>query len=281
MERGDFWRLRAAIEIGYPAAMFARRISLWTLCLLLSAAQAHAADETKQEPTEAPEPNPCLQELVDYTALPYGVSFGGDVPEEEHEAWMSAADSALGWVKNLAPEGDHLFHWKGPRAPLQHKRDATFHFTALKEAQKIPGLGSHILDGSDAGTFTHEDGTEVGIYTFLFTDTLLTDPASGERRPDTFVRLVAALGHEIFGNVQRELETDVTRAIRITPLLRAQQEVRAFTAGVAFLERCLAFADAQSLDATLRRQFAEAIAREKRARDGWQAEVDRLLAAAP
>ena len=250
-----------------PLAPFSVFVAL--LVVLGPAPFAFAADDVP------PPPNPCLTELVDYTAVPWGAN-ADDLPEEQRADWLSALSDALGWITNLAPEGNHLFHWTGDRAVLAKKHDVSIYLSTSAKVAAMPVVGPMVIPGSDAGTLSLQNATEAHIYTYLYVDRLLAS-VTGEPHPDVFARLIAALGHEIYGNVQRELERDFDVPMRPTRLSRAEGEVRAFGAGVAFLERAVAFAIAnpEFVDETLAGQLVDALNREKRALAGWQAELER------
>lgn len=73
------------------------------------------------------------------------------------------------------------------------------------------------------------------IIVCLFADRLFFTPF-GQERKGAFSRLVVALAHEIYGNVQSFLEMPLENQELMTPTLRQDLEIRAFTRSVAFLE---------------------------------------------
>ncbi len=96
-------------------------------------------------------------------------------------------------------------------------------------------------DGSDAFTFTAAtagEGTELITFVFILVDRIFWSPTDGKQHADAYIRLLTALGHEIYGNLPTHLKLKL--GVRPEPATfeeRQREEIAAFKAGIAFLKR--------------------------------------------
>ena len=105
----------------------------------------------------------------------------------------------------------------------------------------------------------------------LLVDKICFDPTSGAIRKDAFVRMLTALAHEIYGNVPVHLEMP-DNLIPEKPTLqeRRAEEITAFLAGIAFLERYLKSELLNGLFPETRGQVEQALEREKEGLASWR-----------
>ncbi len=182
------------------------------------------------------------------------------------------------------PGEDNLFSWKGDRSPLEGKslrivvyrstrpwvasylgtepvRDGLGAFTFVDEA---PSSDSSRTDhrGEEAGLSfaggvpeanspseaAEVDGTRISVV--LVIDQLAFD-SDHELRPDTAVRLIAALGHQIYGEVQRALEAPPGQVTQDSVTTYGEELIRSivsYEASLAFLMRIMGAPEFEDYD---------------------------------
>jgi hypothetical protein len=168
-------------------------------------------------------------------ALPIGISAERELNPEGVTHLIAMTKSAVEIVIKFAPRGmkNHLFHWTGRKKLLEGK-SIEIRF-ATSRTSWIQSFMTGTRD-SDAFTVSEVDlaNRRMRIVIVLLVDRLFYD-SSGNQHPDGFARLVLALAHEIFGNVQDSLEDDFDKLRPQTDDDRIKLELRAFRASLSFL----------------------------------------------
>jgi hypothetical protein len=248
----------------------------WVLTAGLVGA-ALAADVPHVPKPPVPDAPPCAGPLVANPALPFGLTVWDDVPAPLQEQVRSYTELAIAALQKAAPSGDTLFHWQGSRDTVKQKKDVVYVLTTYPAVKSLPQVGQSIYPGSDAGTLMMGNHGDIRIYVFLFVDNIFYDFGGLLERPDGLARLFVAMAHETYGNVQHFLEMDATKVPgRPTELMRAEQEIRAFQAGLDFIDRLLAQFQATPPGGNLPRHLGWARVREESARDQWAKRANEL-----
>lgn len=229
------------------------------------ASPSQTPPSTEQEPDKP-------KEVTQTPALRIEYAWEDSIANDRRGELRDIFDIALAVVKSFPPQGDHLFAWKGDRAPLNGKR-FQFNFTNSDDTEwrkllaKAPGGFSPT---ADAVTIAFRDDRGVTqIVTALFIDKLFYDDA-GKERPDGLARCLVAVAHEVYGNVQAALQLDPEKSEPVTPKRRTLSEVAAFTASVDFLERLKAPETWGKLPEKIRVDLTTALERERTALKDWQ-----------
>lgn len=231
-------------------------------------------------PPEPPPQPTCAGEMAANPALPWSTIFHDDVPPSIHPQLESIAGMGFAALQALAPPGDNLFHWTGPRDKTSQKKEVVFVFTNFATVASS-AIGRELSPDSDAGTLMVGNPGDVTIYVFLFVDRLFYALGGLVERPDAFTRFQVALAHETFGNVQHFLELDLTAAPAPTEAFRFAMEIRAFEAGVAFIEHFQGLLRQNPMGGHIPQHMAAALVREKQALAVWRQRLAALTAATP
>jgi hypothetical protein len=207
-------------------------------------------------------------------ALDFRYAFADIFDAELGKELLPVLAAALQLVTSALPPNDNLFSWPGNRHVLDGKSFLLEITTSTDERwRKI--LAEHNtfdLKHLDALTILEvDDNGKLPITTALFIDKLCYDE-NGNERVDSLVRIAVALAHEIFGNVQRELEFDSSciASHSFGNAERIQREIFAFTAGVNFIERISSGANYLLLPKSIRDSFEQALVRERDSLRTWQ-----------
>jgi len=170
-------------------------------------------------------------------ALPIQIGYGEDLDAEFSKQLAGISQQALNFVRRFPPAGyeNNLFHWTDDRKILDGKAMHLF-FATTKTPLLKPLLQNSGSTNLDAFTMVPIDvkSKSMNIVLVLLVDKIFYD-AAGTEHPDGFSRLVVALAHEIYGNVQHFLEFPIESAQKQTRGDRVRQELRAFRASLAFL----------------------------------------------
>ena len=173
--------------------------------------------------------------------LEWGPNFDNGT-QEAKGSYLGALNAALGIVKSCQPSEDNLFNWKGNRAVLKNKTFEIY-YTDSDDGyltKKVTEAKTTITKSTDALTLflTPKDKTTTNIFLCILSDRIFFDENNKER-VDGIARLTVALGHEIYGNTQMYLEYDLSTASTKALPSRKQSEIKAFTAGINFINRVL------------------------------------------
>lgn len=143
---------------------------------------------------------------------------------------------ALKIVADHQPKKNNPFNWSGDKNKF-HKTNIRFLLTEMRDLPH-PIQGPRKFNLTDAVTVGGQfNNGQNSIDVHLLADRLSYDHL---RKPyeDRFVRLTAALGHEVYGNVQA-LAEKTDKGTFLEPINSQQAEINAFTAGVDFLNRLI------------------------------------------
>jgi len=167
---------------------------------------------------------------------------------------------------------DHLFHWEGPTEVLQNK-EVMIYVTDSDDPLLASLLKTHpTWLAPDTSALTVSAISQSGgkasakIFVFLFADRLCFTP-NGQEHPRSFSRVAIAMAHEIFGNVQFNLEQNIATAENQDWAARQSAEIRAFAEGIAFIDRLLS---QPKFPEKMARDFRAELDYEKRALASWK-----------
>jgi len=193
------------------------------------------------------------------------------VPPSSRQSIEDALQEAIRHVRALPPSQDNPFC-------SRKQRRVQVVVTMLRDpvAQQVYATSreSAAADDSDAFTFTvatREVPPELVTFIFLIADRLFWDPQTGRQRADGFVRLLSALGHEVYGNLPDQLKLIPGKPpLAATFEERRKDEMVAFEAGIAFLERYLASDLWAGFSAETRSDIEKALERDQQAFQTWK-----------
>jgi hypothetical protein len=174
-------------------------------------------------------------------ALAIDHAWGPDIPESQKAELLSIISSALQVIEGAAPSTDNLFRWSANRNVLAHKR-FQLHITTSNDPawSKLLNRGDNATprEADAASIMVLSDDAKFDIVTALFVDKLFFNK-DGSERPDGFAQTIVALAHEIYGNVQHNLELDPAEYLdrRMHPREELEIEIRAYKAAGEFGER--------------------------------------------
>jgi hypothetical protein len=205
-------------------------------------------------------------------ALPIKVGFGHDFPNEFEQQVLPIVESAIHFVATFPPKklSNHLFDWQRSRMILRGKTfviSITDSRTPITEFLKL-GPGG-IPKDLDAVTVIPINFTQrsLQIHTLLFVDKIFY--LNGAERPDSFARLVIALAHEIYGNVQRYLFHDILESKPMDLEMRARAEVEAFSTSIRFLEDLKKDPKFATLPPKIAQDLMNQLSRERAGLESW------------
>lgn len=205
-------------------------------------------------------------------ALPLLFSVESDVPSPRRPELKLILDSALTLVSRYPPKGyeNNLFQWSADRSVLQGK---TFQITLATSLSSTlePILGNSGISEMDAFTMApiNQAQRKMSVHLILLVDKLLYD-STGHERPNSFARLVVALAHEIYGNVQHSLELKIEMAERQTLADRIYQQRNAYRASLLFLGGLIQNPDFLTMPRSIQDGLKQLLPQEKMAYQGWQ-----------
>ena len=120
----------------------------------------------------------------------------------------------------------------------------------------------------DAFTIAFGNQLHPNISLWLLADKVFYDE-KGQPRPDATIRALTALSHELYGNVQTYLESVENKTFE-QPIDRKKTEIRAFSAGIHYLERMAASDDYKTFTPKVQNDIKTTIEREKKSLLSWQ-----------
>lgn len=192
-------------------------------------------------------------------------SFSFEATEEissgNREVIESAFHQAFGLAKYLPPSRGN---------PLVSRLKRRVHFVLTVSGNSV-AIKYGQTDSYLADAFTLTDpqvDTEEALvtYIFLLVDRIFWDESS-HQRPDAFVRLITAIGHELYGNLPDHLKVRPRQVFDNSYETKQKDEITAHKGGVSFLNRLMKSELSEGLDTV---QLEEALAREKTALKEWQ-----------
>ncbi|MGZ3721880.1 MAG: hypothetical protein ACXVA9_03045 [Bdellovibrionales bacterium] len=171
-------------------------------------------------------------------ALPLQVALSGELNSNLREQLPGIFEAALTLVEMFPPKGyeNNVFQWSADREILKGKNLSILF--ATKETPVIaPLLANSGAKEMDAFTMAPINPSEktISIVVVLLVDEIFYD-SSGNERHNGFSKLVLALAHEIYGNVQHFLEFDTEGVKPQTRADRIKQEMSAYRASLLFLD---------------------------------------------
>jgi hypothetical protein len=197
--------------------------------------------------------------------------------EPELEAGLSRqlpgiVETGLQFVRRFPPKGyeNNLFEWSADRGILAGKT-FSIHLAMSRSASIAPLIANSGSLGLDALTLApiNTDAKTMAIIVVLLVDKIFYDDL-GQERQDGFAKLVLALAHEIYGNVQHFLEFKIEGAKLQTMEDRINQELNAFQASLMFLCGLSGHSEFNSLPEKTRNDLLNLLPAETMAFRSWQ-----------
>lgn len=215
---------------------------------------------------------PAPSQAADFgPALTVNTSFEADIPVHQRRQLRDLLHTALQFVQMFPPQGydNNLFQWSADRQVLNGKTLSMVFTTSQNQTiSPIIGRSDPGMDGFTMVPMNQIEGT-TKIMVILLADRLFYD-FFGRERPNGFSRLILALAHEIYGNVQHFLEFDVSTAEPQTLKDRFLQERKAFTASLMFLGGLKDHERFATLPEKIREDLMNLLPSEIRAFRSWQ-----------
>jgi hypothetical protein len=164
-------------------------------------------------------------------------SIESDVPQETRRHLPNIFEAAIALVHLYPPTGyeNNLFIWSADRRILQGKAVSIVMTTSRNPAIQ-PLIANSNTPNMDAFIMAPMNVTKktMSIVVVLLVDKIFFD-SSGREFRHGFAKLVLALAHEIYGNVQHFLEFDIAGAKAQTMADRVNMERKAYRASLLFL----------------------------------------------
>jgi hypothetical protein len=182
-------------------------------------------------------------------ALPIAVEWDDSVLHQGKETVKTITDivnAAFGVVESFPPEGDNIFCWKGSRETLEGKRvvlyltESTSPLVAKVFASRgDPAINVNTFDGDSLTAVMALKKGDVTITVMLLLDRLFFSQGTtgNYERPDALVRIMIALAHEIYGNVQADLQSKFVKGLPTEPFNLNRRELASFRASLDFIDR--------------------------------------------
>jgi hypothetical protein len=189
------------------------------------------------------------------------------VPSKPRAAALKKVQEAFDFVATLPPHRNPL-RWEGS------PRDVYVVLTTMEDPTVRPILDFSEQTAGEEGadmdslTVTAATGGSLRTFIFLFYDRIFIKP-NGRKEPKSYARLVTALGHEIYGNLPIQLQVVLGDRPDDDPALRRREQISAFRASIAFLERVQSSADLSSLPKGSAEHFAFSLESERRKLNTW------------
>lgn len=184
-------------------------------------------------------------------------------------------DASLTAVEAFAPSYmlSHFFKWQGDSTVLERKTFtiAMVHSSSslLDHSRKVAGGFHPDLDAFTQANVNKKDNT-MGVVLVILADKIFYDD-NGFERKDAFARLVLALAHEIYGNVQMYLEKPLDGSLKPeTREDRVANEISAFSASIRFLENLSTNQIFQSLPDKIKDDFKRLLVSEREGLRSWK-----------
>lgn len=184
-----------------------------------------------------------------------------EISGRNREIIEEAFSHAAGIARELPPA-------RGNPLRSRSKRRVHFVLTNSTNAMAVK-YGRTDVYGADAFSLTDcevEKEDELVTYVFLLVDRIVWDEKP-EQRADGFVRMIAAIGHELYGNVPAHLKYRPGQTFDNSYETKQKDEVVAHKAGVAFLNRLMASDHAKGLGLA---HLQSALSRETEGLKAWE-----------
>ncbi len=204
---------------------------------------------------------------------------------DQHAMHQQALQLAMAMTRKFSPPGEQHIYGTNPGRDLHGKRVVVLNTTSAEVASVLAKFSTSKT--IDAFTMTgSKAGKESVIVVALLWDRLafgekatgiplanqggiLVTDVKSEPRPDVTTRTSVALAHELFGNVQAQLEADLANPLPVTKAARRELEMRAFREGVNFIDRVKDSPLMENADSSLRQHFTWARDREVAGLESW------------
>ncbi len=206
--------------------------------------------------------------------LVFGIEFHSKV--EQPETYMRA----LHFVATYAPKDlpNHLFSWKGNRSIVSTKSIALYgHDSTSPEGQKVLRDMSVMQAGGvhqnmDALTAVQGQRKNNQIYIYIESHFFLDKIRKTSADESAFMtKLIVAMAHEIYGNIQNALTQDFNNFDPKNNDLahRKAMERYAFSAGIRFIQNLRNHPDFFKLNKKMRDEFDLRLKEEKAVLASW------------
>jgi hypothetical protein len=261
--------------------------SLFFLALVISfsaksalAQQPKATPENKPAAKHAPgEAKAQRDSSIPDAVVPTKYSYDPTIallPEPVITDIQSRFSQAIYLTKALEPEGNSLWKWEGDKKTLE-KKAVQVHVTTSADPifQKVK---ANFPADTDALTIVvgNKATGDTQIMVLLLADKFVYDGRRERSREEIAARMNVATAHELNGNVLGALEMDTKNPPKIDEKHRAKTEVRAFTAGIAFLEALMANDGFKDLGEREKAVYRERLANEKAGLASWSKQLKAL-----
>lgn len=194
----------------------------------------------------------------------------GKLPEPVLTDVLTRLDQAIYLSANILPEGNSLFEWGEDKTALP-KKNVRIRLTTSQDPM-FKMMAANMTTDTDAMTLVTKSKStdEMTATVFLAVDRLALTPEGKERtREQIAARMNTALAHELHGNVLSYLQLK-SRDPNFSPEFRAKMEVRAFKAGITFLESLMANPGFADLPAHEKAAYQERLKNEKAMLADWE-----------
>jgi len=185
-----------------------------------------------------------------------------------NQSLRSIVEAALQFVSEFPPKStpNNIFNWVADDKLLAGKNVSivlTHSDSRFMDQFGIPAIGE--LDPKVSSVTiapVNKEKREMPIRVLLFIDKLMYD-SSGNEDPHAFSRVVVALAHALYGNVQRFLMQDIDTIEPMTLNLRIAGEMDAYKKSIEFLEQLISNRKFQELPASFQEGLRLGLTKEK------------------
>lgn len=243
------------------------------ILLVILSSSSFAQDKKSAQSGTAP---------VETIDIVYG--FGTDIGEElvNMMGGEEAMYQLVGLVEKFGPQyEDTIFHWKKTTKRLPVKNINLVFTTSddpalTKPQQKSTSKLEHNPGDADAQTILLLDKAAKNpeIFVYIFLDKIYYD-ANFNKRNDDNVRVITALAHEIYGNVNAYLTSDPKESFVQNEILRINKEIKAFRAGIQCLNTAIEHLEGKEGVSEIVEKMKLAIERENISLDYFLAEKEK------
>ena len=177
---------------------------------------------------------------------------------------------------NLLPEGNSLFHWGEDKSSLANKA-VQIRLTTSDDPlfKQVAGAFGNDTDAATIVTKSKSTGKFVATVLILV-DRMAKGPDGKERnREQIAARMNTAMAHELHGNVLSFLENTNPNP-QLDERTRFSMEVRAFKAGIKYLQDLMATEGFKDLPETEKAAYDERLKNEQAGLAAWQKRLEDL-----
>ena len=192
---------------------------------------------------------PPAKAVVPDLALPFAVEWDDSVLHQGKETVKTITDivnAAFGIVQSFPPAHDNIFSWKGSKETLQGKRAVLYLTESTSSlvkkvfaARGDPAVTVENFNGDSLTAVMALKKGDVTIAVMLLLDRLFFSQSKkgNHERPDVLVRTMVALAHEIYGNLQADLDLKFVKGLPTEPVDLNRRELSSFRASLDFIDR--------------------------------------------